>query len=1755
MAKKPVPYTYEDWKPGKGMGPNPFYVREVSQAERIDILRQGTMPEDFPVVLSKIASQYPGMAMGNMVGMAQIGADAKTLEAVARLDAINNNTPQAINNMSSGASMLPAGETGQKYLAALGKTEETASEQDKHDALLFAGIKGASRYVMTGLFSGLQLITNTARQLDAAYNVWRDKDKADKGPVVAGELATDFSQIIKDTYLYQNLVEGKSLGQGYFPGGEALEETERIAAQIATVNGKAYTPGRAIEGMVGIDPGERGYGVLSGIVDAAIAFRLDPFIVAGRWKNAKDVLKAKEQVQEGTQLAENVRQGLAAQQDAITEARNTARLNTAQAQNQMRLSEQELLQEHARLIEEARQYDLLVSQGKLATSDAAIEAARKNAGLDTLYEQRDRLMAQINEFKDTKSITVRDAQESKVLTGAAGAKFLRDQVKMVDGQISSALDKIYVQRDPVAMTLLNGLVDNLVTESDNFAARLAEQTDRASIERLIEQNRAGLSETATGLRMDVEKAKQWFASGSADEVFQRIADESSPSEILKMGKGRWTADLSVDLARATTVDEVERLMLSELGTKILPEVPRGIVGRYVSEPLKNMVLTTATKRVAVDKINKAAKFLFDKVPTGRAIKFQDTAGLVEETRRWMVAARLDDKLITETLDKILLSNKHNYQARQKIITSMLDNAASGYVSKLGLTGQAASRVKSVVKAYDSELSGFQAYGSRAAGQAIQRELVVKGEAIALDGPTSISELAHEIVLPNVYSLRELTGRVAKLSRWVDKKTARVDETGELKDTAEKVAFAAAKWSRHISDGFLRQILLAYRGAYIIRNLLEMQARSFLAGGQNIFTNPIATINLLMSNKTVAGKFTEMARMSDPYLVDINGIRFIDQKVDNFINQDVFDSYAQTLAARAFSADARSYSSAIGSGEFQRMTFNGTNTKTYANALAHRLLLHRADPMKRAIASGILPGKYQKLVATGKMNFEDAFIQAVRDGVFRNQVDVLTEAVPNIKRILSTDEGMRLFFFDDAAVSYRSQILGDTLGNMQWKNFIGTNKISVPVKKLVKNPKTGELEEVLTDKVIFELGDDFNKNIKTLTKIIERNLEDVNSVEYARAKELEIPAIIEGKFSGGYRKFMDTFFRAAARVENIAVYGPEYRVAYWKAVGDLAPLMSKEAAKGFLDDAADILKTKVAVDLPDGTVAFEKWTKRNSAINDIKEAARKGDGFLTRAEIDDYARDRASKYLSGLYYDATQKKNISYAMQLVIPFANAWANTVYKWGQLGSSPARLGSRVLPASRLFEGLQREESSVIYDVLGTPHDPTQGFIYENSYGEKVFTVPLTGYLLTAFGAFGDPRAANATVPVTSLNLVAAGASLPGTEIGLTPGIGTQWNMAYSFLPSSWKESIPPVVANIIAPYGDKAGNLLAPLPSWLQKVANGTVGTEQAMLKFARPIMAWEVTTNPEYKVLFDGTPLSLEERSALQEKLASTSMEKSRFQYFMQGLLQNVSAGTPVIEYYSKNQNGDTFFQWQMAQALNKLFDVYDGNFELAMAEFGTVFGRQAVLASMSSNEGTIFATDRAWKFASENPSAFNAYSDVIPYFFAGGEFSNEYKRAMQRRGYGKPLSTKELMSEADSLTLAAVKGQLAVEAARNGYGAAWIDQQMKKYKMDVLQGYEPEITISTNKSAQRILKVESALKRPEFASTDAGKAAIQYSQQRQAALQQSMMRYPDRSVPSLAGEDNADLRFQLESLGQSLTRDNPDFANMFQRVYLPELRKN
>jgi hypothetical protein len=124
----------------------------------------------------------------------------------------------------------------------------------------------------------------------------------------------------------------------------------------------------------------------------------------------------------------------------------------------------------------------------------------------------------------------------------------------------------------------------------------------------------------------------------------------------------------------------------------------------------------------------------------------------------------------------------------------------------------------------------------------------------------------------------------------------------------------------------------------------------------------------------------------------------------------------------------------------------------------------------------------------------------------------------------------------------------------------------------------------------------------------------------------------------------------------------------------------------------------------------------------------------------------------------------------------------------------------------------------------------------------------------------------------------------------------------------------------------------------------------------------------------------------------------------------------------------------------------------------------------------------------------------------------------------------------------------------GFDANWIDSQLKAYKSETLQGYEPEVTITIGGRDQKIMRIESALKKPEFANTEAGQAALLYFAERNKWLEQSTLYYPDREKPSLSGVDNAEARYRLRIIAEQLSANNDDFKNMFIRVLAQELKE-
>lgn len=92
-----------------------------------------------------------------------------------------------------------------------------------------------------------------------------------------------FVNPLEQSALFQSFGE-KGLGSGYIPGGTAHEAAADAARRSAAISGHALTPGRFLASSV-VEEGTAPYNLLSGALDAATAWRLDPTAIAGKGVN------------------------------------------------------------------------------------------------------------------------------------------------------------------------------------------------------------------------------------------------------------------------------------------------------------------------------------------------------------------------------------------------------------------------------------------------------------------------------------------------------------------------------------------------------------------------------------------------------------------------------------------------------------------------------------------------------------------------------------------------------------------------------------------------------------------------------------------------------------------------------------------------------------------------------------------------------------------------------------------------------------------------------------------------------------------------------------------------------------------------------------------------------------------------------------------------------------------------------------------------------------------------------------------------------------------------------------------------------------------------------------------------------------------------------------------------------------------------------------------------------------------------------
>lgn len=226
--------------------------------------------------VSAMAANYPNMSPGTVIPLARAGVapDDPLANHVATAEAKQNKKKKGffgalgdiVQGGLSGAMFLPEVATG------IGRNVIGAGQAlgDTAGRVVAGAVSGAAVGGAAGLLGGpLAPLTSTVGAIG--------------GAVIGGGLglAADdvetegFVNPLRQTTLGQDLLYGQSQGTGFMPGGTAAVAQADAARRAASVSGHALTPGRFLATSV-VEEGTAPYNLLSGAMDAAVAWKLDP---------------------------------------------------------------------------------------------------------------------------------------------------------------------------------------------------------------------------------------------------------------------------------------------------------------------------------------------------------------------------------------------------------------------------------------------------------------------------------------------------------------------------------------------------------------------------------------------------------------------------------------------------------------------------------------------------------------------------------------------------------------------------------------------------------------------------------------------------------------------------------------------------------------------------------------------------------------------------------------------------------------------------------------------------------------------------------------------------------------------------------------------------------------------------------------------------------------------------------------------------------------------------------------------------------------------------------------------------------------------------------------------------------------------------------------------------------------------------------------------------------------------------------------
>lgn len=296
------------------------YVARSRQAWDKVLAARNTVSRADAQSVSTLSANYPHMSPGTVIPLAQagVGADDPLASHVATEEAKSNQKKRGF--WGAIGDIVQGGLSGAMFLPELGmgvvRNVAAAGGDIAAGAVSGAATGAAAGLIGAGPTAGLSVLAGTVG-----------------GALIGGGLgglaqargvkveSGGFVNPLEQTTLGQDIFYGKSQGEGLLPGGTAVVAQQEASRRSAAISGHALTPGRFLASSV-TEPGTKPYNLLSGTMDAAVAWELDPVNMVGKANKALKFREARFLPSEG-ELARRVAQAERNDAGLVDAARKT----------------------------------------------------------------------------------------------------------------------------------------------------------------------------------------------------------------------------------------------------------------------------------------------------------------------------------------------------------------------------------------------------------------------------------------------------------------------------------------------------------------------------------------------------------------------------------------------------------------------------------------------------------------------------------------------------------------------------------------------------------------------------------------------------------------------------------------------------------------------------------------------------------------------------------------------------------------------------------------------------------------------------------------------------------------------------------------------------------------------------------------------------------------------------------------------------------------------------------------------------------------------------------------------------------------------------------------------------------------------------------------------------------------------------------------------------------------------------------------